>query len=567
MTSSTPTRVSSATFAAKRLLLCGRTFALDVVRPIPRLKKGEVQDFPVVLGTSRTPLYSSLSAKERMLERGKVQNLRVLCGVLNGVVLAENSVFSFWNEVGRCTRRKGYAVGREIKEGCLVPAIGGGICQLTNALHGLALDAGLEIVQRHPHTRSISGTEPVSGRDATVAWNYIDLKLRSSFDVLIECRLTSSNLIVTLRSRGARPTGGPKVLKPLPLKMAQSCATCGEHDCHHKAKVPAASSAGRWAALVDDWWPEFDRYLHSQDVASAYLMTPLHTGLLRGRPGWSGAGFSSTCHTSSVAVLHSVRLRRVASQGVARQLALQDRTEALAKAFQNRLAIDVEHLVIELNLLPYLWQMGVLGGRTFDVLVNRMPLGEIHKALDAAYAAHPERPLLSDFRANAALVAAEEEALSAARYLVTPHRQFCQADPRRVLLDWDMPAAQDIPMGNATAFPGPTVGRKGAYELREAMAGIDAELVPLGSQLEGPDFWKGVKTRSPDPSHWLAGVSLVVQPALIEDKPRRLLQALAAGRKVMATVACGLPPTPGLVLLPNADPVRLREAIESVMVG
>jgi hypothetical protein len=38
-------------------------------------------------------------------------------------------------------------------------------------------------------------------------------------------------------------------------------------------------------------------------------------------------------------------------------------------------------------------------------------------------------------------------------------------------------------------FPASTVGRKGCYELREALAGINSKLVVLGSLIEGHEFW------------------------------------------------------------------------------
>ena len=38
------------------------------------------------------------------------------------------------NNLGRITARKGFVLGREIREGCVVPTVGGGICQLSNAL-------------------------------------------------------------------------------------------------------------------------------------------------------------------------------------------------------------------------------------------------------------------------------------------------------------------------------------------------------------------------------------------------------------------------------------------------
>ena len=75
--------------------------------------------------------------------------------------------------------------GRQISEGCLIPAIGGGICQLSNALYEVALGAKLTIVERHPHTRIVPGSASEWGKDATVFWNYLDLRFVSPVPLLL----------------------------------------------------------------------------------------------------------------------------------------------------------------------------------------------------------------------------------------------------------------------------------------------------------------------------------------------------------------------------------------------
>ena len=263
------------------------------------------------------------------------------------------------------------------------------------------------------------------------------------------------------------------------------------------------------------------------------------------------------------------RSRRLAAQGAARQRALLAAAAALAESYAPLLRYDVTHVVVAQNLLPFLWRAGHLAGRTFDVLMTAPPMAELHARLDAAARLHPESPTLADFRADEVLLRDEAEALACARRIVTPHHDAAALFPGRAeLLEW-APATPRTRQPNPGAhprivFPGPTAGRKGAYELREALGGLDVELVAMGSRLEGPGFWDGVQLAAPG-EHWLDGADLVVLPAFVENRPRRLLEALASGVPVVATLACGLGPREGLTLVPAGDAAALREAMRAVV--
>ena len=154
------------------------------------------------------------------------------------------------------------------------------------------------------------------------------------------------------------------------------------------------------------------------------------------------------------------------------------------------------------------------------------------------------------------MVAAETEALAAAERLLTPHRAIAASfGDRAVLLDWTLPTAgKPIARGGRTIlFPASALGRKGAYELRAALSGLDAELVVAGGATEHDGaFWDGLKVRRLD-GRMPERLAAVVLPAVIEHQPRALLRALAAGIPVIATPACGLGEHPGVVTVPELD--------------
>jgi hypothetical protein len=187
----------------------------------------------------------------------------------------------------------------------------------------------------------------------------------------------------------------------------------------------------------------------------------------------------------------------------------------------------------------------------------------LQERLDAVSQHHPERATLKDFRADPALLRVEEEALAAADAIVTPHADIAAMfGERAILLDWKTPPTRfkHAPGSRRIAFPGPTIARKGAYELREAARALDLEVVLLGSELEGSEFWNGVRT-SRDIG---GGVAAFVQPAFLEDKPRKLLAALASGIPVIASSECGLQPQHALTLVPAGNVEALIAALRAL---
>ncbi|MGQ0540741.1 MAG: glycosyltransferase [Blastocatellia bacterium] len=109
-------------------------------------------------------------------------------------------------------------------------------------------------------------------------------------------------------------------------------------------------------------------------------------------------------------------------------------------------------------------------------------------------------------------------------------------------------------------FPASTVGRKGCYELREAIRRLDVSLLTLGSKIEGEDFWNGFDVQK-GTENWLDIADLVVLPAFVEHKPRRLLSAVAHGIPIIASTACGVRELDGVQEFQAGDAESLRDLI------
>lgn len=569
------------------LLFRGKALAFQAERAGREALNSEVRRFPVdnaltgtrILAESRSPLWTEHENSEKVLLAGKIHNLRLAIRRLNGVEVPPRGVFSFWKQVRRTNRLKGYVAGRELREGCLIPSIGGGLCQLSNALYDTALRAGFEIVERHAHTQVIPGSLAETQRDATVFWNYVDLRFKSTHAFRIETELTVDSLVVRFRGK---PVGNRRQFA-VPDKTSsdsqrsneiENCSTCGVQDCFRQV-APQTSKIdfGRTAYLLDEYWPEFDRYITATKRETDLLFLPLNGRRYR-KPNyaWSTSGFGGVKQSPLFTLWRSYQSRKVPAQGATRQTTLLAAHDMLARRYASRLSYDVTHLTLIQNLLPFLWRSGDLGGRTFDVLMTSLPLAVLQERLDTAFLLHPESQTLSDFRAYGWLVDAEREALRQASKIITPHTEIAALYPEQsVLIDWVIPAPETQMKGVAgceprLVFPAATVGRKGVYELRDALIGLEVQLVTMGPILEAEGFWDGLRVAPlPADEDWLARATAVVLPAFVEHKPRRLLEAVARGVPVIASSACGLENIIGVTHVQPGDVKSLRAEIEKVI--
>ena len=579
---STPTIIQALLFRSK-------AFLLQTKRAFENLSNREIKRFAVsdkfidapVVARSQTVLWTNENAREQFLIAGKIQNLRVAAKKLDGLEIGANEIFSFWRHVGRATRRKGFVAGRELREGCLIPNIGGGLCQLSNALYDAALQAGFEIVERHAHSQIVPNSLAEQNRDATVFWNYVDLRFRSTHAFHITAGLTANHLIIELR--GIKPVSNAKFqdsnfeVSPVGLKpetwnsKPNSCASCGVESCLRNVKT-SNQSFGRTAFLVDEFTPEFDDYLQQTRQTNDLLFVPIDgVRFKKANYAWNKTGFAAIKQSTATTLLRAYKSRKLAAQGAARQRNLLAAAEKLANDYAAKLPFDATQLVISQNLLPFLWQTGALGGRRFDVLMSNLPHTELQRRLDWAVQQHPESCTLGDFRAENRLLEAEAEALQNADRIVAAHREIANLFGEKcVLLDWKLPQPKTIERVRndklTIVFPASTVGRKGVYELREALRGFEkaVKLIVLGAELEGIDFWSGFDVEHNQPN-WLETADLVVSPALVEHKPRRLLLAAAHQIPVVASAACGLGTVKGVTIIESGNAAMLQTIIEKAV--
>jgi hypothetical protein len=123
---------------------------------------------------------------------------------VDGSTISNDAVFSFNTAVGPRTAERGYQSGAMFKGGQLVNGLGGGVCYASTALYNAALEAGLPIVARSPHSGIVRYAPP--GRDAAVATD-TDLQFKNDTGSKITIRAKADENSLTVSIYGTRPPG------------------------------------------------------------------------------------------------------------------------------------------------------------------------------------------------------------------------------------------------------------------------------------------------------------------------------------------------------------------------
>ncbi len=189
--------------------------AEEVKKLVDKLEPGEVEIFTEPIRPTYTSeeflqaqtLIGSASTNYSGRGTGRVTNMDVAAGKINGYVVYPGEIFSTNSAFGSSTYDNGYVNAPVIENGELVEGIGGGVCQVSSTLYNALLRAEVEIVERRNHSLKVGYAD--WGFDATLAGDYIDLKFRNDTDlpVFVESYLSADKVICNIYGKEIHSSG------------------------------------------------------------------------------------------------------------------------------------------------------------------------------------------------------------------------------------------------------------------------------------------------------------------------------------------------------------------------
>lgn len=130
--------------------------------------------------------------------QGRLNNIKLAASKINGSIIYPGEIFSANKALGDTTIDNGYMLAPIILNGKLEDGIGGGVCQVSSTLYNAVMYSELEVVERQCHSRPVGYVE--KGRDATLAWDYLDFKFKNStqYPIYIESNVENNQVNVRI---------------------------------------------------------------------------------------------------------------------------------------------------------------------------------------------------------------------------------------------------------------------------------------------------------------------------------------------------------------------------------
>ena len=130
----------------------------------------------------------------------RIKNIRLLCKLINGSLVAPGETWSFNDTTGERTAEKGFETAPVIINGKHEDQLGGGICQVATCVFNAACYSGLGIVTRTNHDFYISSYDDEGFADATVSWDVPDLEWLNDTDnyILLTADASGNDVVVSL---------------------------------------------------------------------------------------------------------------------------------------------------------------------------------------------------------------------------------------------------------------------------------------------------------------------------------------------------------------------------------
>lgn len=207
-----------------------KNIALDipVLKTPPDIKTDQVNNLGIkeLIGRGESTYFHSIP--------GRVFNVNLAAGRINGTLVKPGDTFSFNQVLGDVSKLTGYKEAYIISGGRTILGDGGGVCQVSTTLFRSVLNAGLPIVERAAHAYRVGYYEQNSppGIDATVYAPSPDFKFTNDTPgyILIRVKNDSKKYSLVFELYGTSDGRTASISKPVTSNVKPALPTVYQDD-------------------------------------------------------------------------------------------------------------------------------------------------------------------------------------------------------------------------------------------------------------------------------------------------------------------------------------------------
>ncbi len=190
----------------------------------------------------------------------RIHNIKTAAKLFDGILVKPGEEFSFNKVLGNVDAITGYLPELVIKNGVGVKEYGGGICQVATTLFRTAINSGLPIIERKPHTLLVRYYDR-PGFDATVYPGQVDLRFTND---------TANNILIQPQIEGTKISfdiyGTPdnrEIVVTKPYQYATGADGSVKTVFTRSTKLPSASEAKKESFYSSYKVPQQNPTLHN----------------------------------------------------------------------------------------------------------------------------------------------------------------------------------------------------------------------------------------------------------------------------------------------------------------
>lgn len=147
---------------------------------------------PNLVSSNSSHLIKKGKGIDPVLQQNKAINIKLASDKINGLVIYPSEVFSFFDTVGKMTKRKGYKDGRVLVNNILKPDLSGGLCNLGNTIHQLVFHSPLDVIEIHSHSDALApdaGKRVPLSSVTSISYNNADYRFKNNTDQPVQLLL------------------------------------------------------------------------------------------------------------------------------------------------------------------------------------------------------------------------------------------------------------------------------------------------------------------------------------------------------------------------------------------